>query len=155
MTVNINNEWTMEFPEGFRVLTDEERQSMNFIENGPGVCLSDPDCHITISISWKKTGLLAALADPKDAIKTMEAKISRPMQQFGYRRGGFFERQIGGKSFSGFQYSYTAQNTDMTGESLIGKSGKVFYYLHFYARSEMPESTEVWKNILDSANWLR
>ena len=115
MTININNEWTMEFPEGFRVLTDEERRSMNFIENGPGVCLSDPDRHIKVSISWKKTRLLAALADPKDAVKTMEAKISRPMQQFGYKQDGFFERPVGGKSFSGSRYSYTAQGIGMTG----------------------------------------
>ena len=145
----------MEFPEGIRVLSDEERRGMNFIENGPGVCLSDPDRHIKISISWKKAGLLAVLADPKDAVKTMEARIGSPMQQFGYKQEGFFERPVGGKMFSGFRYSYTVQDTGMTGESLIGKNGKVFYYLHFYARSEMPESIEIWKDILDSAIWLK
>ena len=154
MEVNINNEWTLQFPDGFHVMDEEERRGLNFIEKGPGECLKDPDRHIIVSISWKKAGLFTALADPADAIKAMETKVSKTMQPYGYKPDGFSERSSGGRSFSGFRYTYSVQGTGMTGESCIGKNGKVFYYLHCYYRTAMPESSDVWKGILDSAKWL-
>ena len=41
-----------------------------------------------------------------------------------------------------------------TGETIVVKHNKVFYYLNFYARTELLEdSLEIWANMLAAVRW--
>ncbi len=47
----------------------------------PGVCLSDPEGHITVTVGWKRAGGLAALVlSFKDGAKNLEAKLKKSMK---------------------------------------------------------------------------
>lgn len=156
MEVILNDALKLICPEGFHTMTEEERSHLVFAEEGPGDCLSDPERHIIITLSWRKVGgLLAALAGMRDAARTMESRVAGSMKGFGYHLEGFVQHQIGGKTFHGFRYTYTAQGVEMRGESCIGKNGGAIYYLHFYARAASQDSDGVWNSILTSAEWLK
>ena len=156
MEIMLNNALKLTCPQGFHVMTEEERSHLTFAENGPSDCLSDPERHMIITLSWRKVGgLLAALASMGDAARTMETRVAAAMKGFGYRLEGFVRHQVGGKTFHGFRYNYTAQGVEMRGESCIGKNGGVVYYLHFYARAASQSSDGVWDAILASAEWVK
>ena len=54
MRISIDNKLYMDCPEGFRQLTEEELQKMNLIAGGKGLCISDSERHIVISVTWTK-----------------------------------------------------------------------------------------------------
>ena len=59
--VLLNNSLKLPCPEGFHVMDDEERSELNIMGNGPGVCLSNPERHIIVSIGWQQVGGLTSL----------------------------------------------------------------------------------------------
>lgn len=154
MNTVINHEMNVILPEGFHTLSDEEKKNFKMIEEGDGSIFSDPQRHIVLSIAYRKAGLFTGLADPKDAIKAMEKKVAAPMQSFGYVLDGFTERKIGGEDTYGFCYHYTAQDTAMSGESMILKRNRTFWYIHCYYRTALAEeSRKVLAEILDSVSF--
>ena len=154
MEITVNNECRLELPQGFRVLTEEERNKLSFAKDGEGICLHDEQRHILISIGYKKVGLLSFLVKPKDVVKTFEKSIAKAMKSFGYKLEEFKEKQVGNKCFEGFRYAYSTQGVDMAGESLIGKSNTTFYYMHVYVRATMLDNFDVWNETLDGVVWL-
>ena len=50
MKTSLEDKLFLEYPEGFRELNIDERKGMTFAEDGPCLCLSDPEKHILISI---------------------------------------------------------------------------------------------------------
>ena len=155
-SVTLNDRLKLTFPEGFQVMDKAKREKLHFLEEGPGQALSDPDRHIIVTVSWKKSAFSALLLSAADAARSMESKIRKPMQAYGYRSGGFASRTVGGEKAEGFSYAYDAGGAGMVGESLVLKHGKVFYYLHIYAREALKdESMEVWNGILSSAVWTK
>lgn len=154
-TAQLNGVLSLTYPDGFHVMTAEEMTGYQFYSDAPGWCISDPDRHVMLSVSWKKTaGILAMMVKPKDVAVNMEQQISRAMGQYDYHSAGFLSRKPGGKEAEGFRYTYRVGETDMTGESYCVKNKSTFYYLHFYYRTAMAEeSLKVVEEILDSASW--
>ena len=150
----INNELNITLPEGFHEMDEAEKGKMNFYNEEPGCCFSDPDRHMVLSVSWKKNLLGSILIGTKEVAANMEKSIRKPMAQFGYSLQGYVTEDIGGAAAEGFRYSYTAEGIEMTGESLSAKKGRTFYYIHCYMRTELlDESTEVLKEILKDCEW--
>lgn len=139
-------------PDGFHVMTEEERHGMTLLEDGPWVGLSDPDRHILVTMGWKQVNKLAAkMLSGRNLAENMEKQVRRAMAALGYQPDGFRERQIAGTSAHGFGYEYTAQQIDMSAESYVLKMDATLYYFHFYARSERKEeSLVVWNSLLES-----
>lgn len=153
-TYTLNNEMNISIPEGFRQMSAEERSRLNFIKDGEGECFTDTERHMILSIAWKKAGFAGLLVNTKEAAESMEKQTAGPMAPYGYKNEGFFSRDIGGNESRGFCYSYEAQGTAMSGESMIVKNGKTFYYLHAYMRTALKEESEaVVKEILDGISW--
>ena len=147
----------MNVPEGFRILSAEERSGMQILENGEGEILQDPDRHIMISAAWKKHGrLVGLLAGTKDAVCAMEKKIAAAMKPYGYECTGFLQEEIGGETAEAFRYRYTAEDTDMSAESLIVVHDGIHYYVHCYYRTAAEdESPALFRKILREVNWIR
>ena len=155
ISVLLNNEMEFNYPESFHVMSDEELAGVGFSDIPPALCITDPDLHMVITTAWVQiNGLLSKLVGTEKLAKKMEARTSAPMKPFGYRRGGFLNRSVGGNKGSGFTFSYTAQDTNMNGESIVVKVGNVFYYLHRYCRADFePQSAAVWEDILNAVRW--
>ena len=155
-TLTLNSELTLAFPDGFHVLDAEERSRIRFAEEGAGICLSDPDRHIFVSVAWKEVnGFSALILNNHDLAKHMERSVKKSMRQFGYMTGGKIRRIVGGKESEGFCYTYTAQQIRMFGESLVLRRGKTIYYFHFYVRESLKEeSLPLWDSLLAAAEWV-
>ena len=124
----LNNELTLTYPSGFHVMGKEELEKHQYFGEPPAWSISDPERHMMISIAWKKTnGFVAKLLNTRDIVQKMEAGIRTPMQQFGYQLEGFLSLEAGGKNADGYRYSYTVQETGMTGESLCIKNKNTFF----------------------------
>ena len=50
--INLNNTLELSYPEGFHVLTPEERSELNFIKEGNGDLIRDEEKHVLISAAW-------------------------------------------------------------------------------------------------------
>lgn len=148
----LNNSLKLPCPDGFHVMDEEEKSQLNIMRDGPGVCLSDPERHMMVSIGWQQVGgLTSMLLKSGDIVKNSEKAVSKSMQSYGYQREGFLQRSIAGNQAEGFAYTYEAQGVPMYGQSCAMKVGKVFYYFHCYARQALrEESLKVWEEILDS-----
>ena len=155
-TITLNNHFRLSYPDGFHVMDEKEREKLNFLLEGPGEVLTDPERHIMISIGWKVPGgLTSMLVSVKDAAKSMEARVRKPMRSYGYQANGFVTKTVGGENAEGFCYEYEAQGTGMYAESYVLKHKRVFYYLHFYARRKLKdENLGIWAAMLSSAIWI-
>lgn len=154
--VVLNEELTLAFPEGFETMAPEKEASLKMVgERGKGEAVEDTERHIVASCAFKEVGTLSALLlNSKDLVKSAAKKILEAMKDFGCESEGFFTENVGGKKMEGVRYHYTAQDTAMTAETLVMKKGKVFYYLHFYYRTELREdSRKVIAEILKTAKW--
>ncbi len=143
----------LSIPEGFYEMDEDELSRMNFLNNGPCACLSDPERHMLITLGLKQTGRIAsALLSTKDIGRNMGKYISRWMKPYAYRKGDDLEREIAGLPSFGLSYHYEVQDVKMYGESYAVKAGKNIYYLNLYAREDLKEdSIALWSRILSSA----
>ena len=145
------NELGMTYPDSFHEMSEEEKAGLNFYKDSPGVCLADPEHHIIVTVGWMKSGITAMMINEKEAARTAEKKVSKPMAAHGYHLEGFSDAVIGEVKASGYRYHYCIQDTEMTGETLVVKYKKVFYYLNFYARTGLlEESIKIWQTMLDT-----
>ena len=154
-TTQLNNELNLTYPDGFKVMTPEDLKQYKFFEEAPGFCINDADRHIIISVSWRQSNpFVAMLVSSADIAKNMEAKIRKPMGQYGYTLEGFMSREVGGKTADGYRYAYEVKGIGMVGESLSLKSGGNFYYIHSYFRQELREpSLQVLDKVFTSVTW--
>ena len=153
--MQLNQELEILIPEGFRVLSDEERAQMNFLVDGEGVCLKDEEKHMLISIGWKKVnGFSALLLSAKDIAGDMEKRFRKALETYDYDLEGFLERNVGDRKAEGLRYTYQSQQKDMASESFALKRGETFYYFHVYLRQEeREERLPLWEEFLASAVW--
>ncbi|MCR4962812.1 MAG: hypothetical protein K6B40_02890 [Firmicutes bacterium] len=141
----------LSYPEGFHEMSREEKAGLAFYNGESGVCLSDPEAHILVTIGCKESRL-AFLLQARDAAKKAEEHIRKPMQAYQYRLEEFSDHRVGGEKACGYRYRYTVQDIPMTGETVVVKHKKAFYYLNFYARTEsLTDSIKKWQAMLDAA----
>ena len=140
-------------PEGFHEMDEAEWSKLRLLADGEGAGLSDPERHMIVTVGYKRAGSLAsALLNTKDLARNMEKQICRSMASLGCRSEGVKPRSIGGRDAWGVRYSYTVQDTGMTGESYVLKDGREIWYLHVYMRTALlADSEPVWETMLDSA----
>ena len=149
--VTLDDRMTILCPEGFHVMTEEERSKMSMLEEGTWVGLSDPGRHILVTIGWKAVKGLGFMLKGKGLAENMEKQIRQGMSPFGYQPEGFRERLIAEIPAFGFGYGYVAREIEMVAESYVLKIDKTLYYFHFYARKTLKnESLSVWNEMLDS-----
>lgn len=145
----------LNYPDGFKVMTEKDLKQYNYFDEAPGFCIHDQDRHIMISISWRQANpFVAMLASSADIAKNMEAKIRKPMNKYGYKLEGFMTRTVSGKTADGYRYTYAVKGIGMIGESLSLKNGSNFYYIHSYIRQELrEESLKVLGEIFGNVSW--
>ena len=153
--MKLNEELEINYiPEGFHVMDSEELSSLKAYGGQPNWCIKDPERHIIITVSWKKSGFAALLTSSGEVARSMEKHISKASEPFGYELQGFITRNLGEKTTDGFCYTYTAQGIPMTTETHSLKNKKMFYYINIYMRTELlSESETTTASILESCHW--
>ena len=152
----LNNELELTVPEGFHEMDAAERAKLTFAGGEPGLCITDPDRHMIVTVGWRPLGTFAAmLVDAKSAAKTSEKQIGKLMKEYGYRTLGFSGRDLGGMTGEGFRFSYDVQDIGMLGESIFVKNGKTLYGFNLYCRRALEkENAPVLKELLSSVRWV-
>ena len=150
----LNNDLLLPCPEGFRLMEDAERDSLQMIEKGPGIVLSDPARHMMISVGWKQpNGLALLLLSDGDLVKKTEQTVRKAMQPCGYRAEGPTRHlnRVAGLTMNGFRYGYTAQGVEMSAETCILRRKKTLYFFHCYVRAaQRDEGFALWESVLGS-----
>ena len=146
----LNQEFLLLFPEGFTVLSEEEREKLNFLREGEGICLSDPERHIMASLAWQAAGFAALLLSPKDLAGNAEKYVRKAMENANYRKLAVEDLALAGDKGAAYTYLYEANDTKMYGKSAVLKKGSTIYYLHFYAHEGDGESRGLIDQILAS-----
>ncbi|MBR2539242.1 MAG: hypothetical protein IKE85_00235 [Mogibacterium sp.] len=151
MRISIDNKLYMDCPEGFRKLTDEELQKMNLIANGKGLCISDSERHIVITVTWTQVNALSGwLMGTREVSGSMERQIRKKMKNFSYEWVDNLKRTIDGQVARGFNYEYLVNGIHMIGQSLVVKMEENVFYIHFYGRKvRREESLRIFNEILD------
>ena len=153
--VVLNNELNLNLPDGFRVLSEEERKAMPVIDEPPAWCARSEERHLVIVAYWKKIGGLSALLiNEKDIIRHVEQAVSKPMAQYGYHLENWESILIGDRKAQGICYSYQVEGIGMTADSFVVKSRRTLYYLHAYSRSVLHEENRIlWSDLFLRARW--
>lgn len=153
-TVIFNDELKVGYPEGFHVMDEEELKEISILENGPLICLKDPDRHMIVTVACKKVGGFASFVlNQKDIAKKMEGFVGSAQKEYGYRLCDFIMRNAGDRLADGFCYNYEAEGMEMYAEALTLKRGKKIFYFYLYAREELrKKSIQVWEEILASVS---
>lgn len=151
MRISIENKLYMDCPEGFRQLSEEELQKMNMIARGKGLCISDSERHIVISVAWTQVNPLSSwLLGTRETAGSMARHIGKSMKPFSYYWLNNVKREIDGQVARGLDYEYVVQGINMTGESLVVKVEENLFYFHMYGRKvRRDESLAVFNEILD------
>ena len=65
------DELKISYPSSFRILSEEEKKSLDFLEKAETFCIKDEDRHIIIVFAYKKAGILSGFVKTEEAIKSM------------------------------------------------------------------------------------
>ena len=149
--LNWNDEFFMELPEGFVLMSEEDLKAAGLKTGGNILGARNQARHLLISGGWKNAGLLRMLLNEKDAEENSEREILKAMKPYGGTLSERLRREIGGLNAEGFSYGYTAQDIPMTAEMYVIKSGSTFCYFYGYYRTEgKAEGHALWNEMLDS-----
>ena len=148
MELILNDELQLQYPDGFHILSDEERSKLNILEDGEWVGLSEPDLHILVTLACKKVnGLASMMLSEQDLVRKMEKQVSKSMRPFGFRKRGDKRCLIGGRKACGFGYEYTSQDIDMYAESYLIKKR-----IRFTTSTFIQE--KLWRRIACLSGWI-
>ena len=137
----ISGVMTLHYPDSFHEMSRQELADAQFLNDEKGMCISDPDSHILISVGYQQiNGFSALMLSGKDIAVKDEKIIGRRIRDLGYQREGFLRRKASGKTAEGFGYTYDKNGIRMYGEYLIIKNGRTLCYLYLYTRNELKEN---------------
>lgn len=123
--ISLNGKLQLLLPDGFRVMDEEEKARLDLISEGELAAFSGPERHITGTAGWRDIGAVTALlVSAGDAASVSERQVTTAMSGYGYTCSGYCDRKIAGKKAKGFDYSYVASDTAMSGETIVMKDGR-------------------------------
>lgn len=152
MRVSIENVLYIDCPEGFHVLSEEERAGMNIAPGGKALCMTDPVKQIFVTVEWKQVNWLGSMfLGKREASWNMYRQIEKRLRQFSFNKVNDIKRDIDGQQARGMDYEYVAKGVHMYSESLVVSYYEDLYYFHMYARKvRKDESLKIFNEILDS-----
>ena len=154
-STRIDDVMILSYPVSFLEMTEREMAEKQFLNDGKGLCISDPDSHILVSVGYQQVnGFAAMMLSGKDIITRDEKIIAKRMESLGYCREGFVKKDVSGKKADGMCYTYKKDDVVMYAESLVIKNGRTLCYLHYYTRNELKENNvRIWESILSRIQW--
>ncbi len=144
--VKVNGALTFDCPDGFHIMDAAELEKVYLDKNPERSGIWDKDRHLMVCVFYHKANaLLSKFVSEKSVCANIGSQLSKRMP--GYRGGGELEGELAGLRYSGFNYSYTAGETQQEASVRVIKHKSVTYTVYTYARSPMTEDD---KAALDS-----
>ena len=134
----INDTFTLEIPERFEVLSEEDLRGMYRNAGDPfqwGV--RDTENHVIIVALWKKyPALLSWTLDLKAIVKKNEQLTGQAHAEHGYRFLEFFSMQAGDEKAEGYRFTYEKEGATQACSNFLIKEGRTIYAFICVGREE-------------------
>lgn len=146
--VILNNELTLQYPDGFHVL-DEDEMSRIFPVNTPNRwAIMDLDRHLIICVQWQKSSaILARFSSTKDHAKRVVAKARAAYREKECEIGDPYQTSVCGQEAWGVSFSYEVDGVKQLGKVILfkrlSKKTHTTYTVYYYTREESAEENEV------------
>ena len=152
----INDTFTLQIPDSFEVLTEDDLRSMYRNVGDPfGWGVRDTENHLIIMAIWKKyPALLSWSLDLKAIVKKNEQMTGQAHAAHGYRFLEFFSMQAGDEQAEGYRFCYDkAEITNVCNNFLI-KDGRTIYAFMCVGRKEnMDADRETFRRIMETLEY--
>ena len=147
----INDTFTLEIPERFEVLSEEDLRGMYRNAGDPfqwGV--RDTENHVIIVALWKKyPALLSWTLDLKAIVKKNEQLTGQAHAEHGYRFLEFFSMQAGDEKAEGYRFTYEKEGVTQACSNFLIRDGRTIYAFICVGREEnMDADRETIKQIM-------
>ena len=151
----IDGEWlSVTVPQGFQAIPQGELESLMGFKYDYMWGMRNADRHMVAAVTWKDSnGVLTKLASEKSLAKRVDETNAKRYRKHGYRRNGFFAREVAGASAQaqGVRFSYDVEGVAHEGEALVFKRGTRCYTLYYYTRSDAAaENRPIYEEIASS-----
>ena len=142
--VVLNDQLHLAYPDGFRLMDDEElaRLFTDQVPNSWGIW--DTDRHIVVSVLWNESNaLLSKLVSNKDLAKRIRKHLSKAYANSGFRADGVVKTEVCGTEACGFDFDYQVEGIDQVGKIMVFKHVEARTCccdtIYYYARKEQAE----------------
>ena len=147
----INDTFTLEIPDRFEVLSEEDLRGMYRNAGDPfqwGV--RDTENHVIIVALWKKyPALLSWTLDLKAIVKKNEQLTGQAHAEHGYRFLEFFSMQAGDEKAEGYRFTYEKEGATQACSNFLIRDGRTIYAFICVGREEnMDADRETIKQIM-------
>ena len=152
----INEVFTLQIPEGFEVLTEEDLRKMYRNVGDPfqwGV--RDTENHVIITALWKQyPALLSWTLDLKAIVKKNEQLTGKVHAEHGYRFLEFFSTQCGDEKAEGYRFCYDREGMTLVCSNYLIRDGRTIYAFMCVGRKEnMDADRETFSRIMESLEY--
>ena len=134
----INDTFTLEIPDRFEVLSEEDLRGMYRNAGDPfqwGV--RDTENHVIIVALWKKyPALLSWTLDLKAIVKKNEQLTGQAHAEHGYRFLEFFSMQAGDEKAEGYRFTYEKEGVTQACSNFLIRDGRTIYAFICVGREE-------------------
>jgi len=152
----INETFTLQIPDGFEVLTEEDLGKMyRNIGDSFGWGVRDTENHVIITVLWKQyPALLSRMLDLKAIVKKNEQLTGKAHAAHGYRFLEFFSMQAGDEKAEGYRFSYDKEGMTQVCSNYLIKDGRTIYAFMCVGREEnMDADKETFRRIMETLEY--
>ena len=134
----INDTFTLEIPDRFEVLSEEDLRGMYRNAGDPFQWgMRDTENHVIIVALWKKyPALLSWTLDLKAIVKKNEQLTGQAHAEHGYRFLEFFSMQAGDEKAEGYRFTYEKEGATQACSNFLIKDGRTIYAFICVGREE-------------------
>ncbi len=152
----INETFTLQIPDGFEVLTEEDLRKMHRNVGDPfrwGV--RDTENHVIMTALWKAyPALLSWTLDLNAIVKKNEQLTGKVHAAHGYRLLEFFTLQAGDEEAKGYRFCYDNEGTTQVCSNCLIKEGRTIYAFMFVGRKEnMDADSATFRRIMETLEY--
>lgn len=153
---NINEAFTLQIPDGFEVLTEDDLRKMYRNVGDPfrwGI--RDTENHVIITALWKQyPALLSWMLDLKAIVKKNEQLTGKAHAAHGYRFLEFFSMQAGDEKAEGYRFFYDKEGITQACSNCLIKDGRTVYAFICVGREEnMDTDRETFSRIMETLEY--
>ena len=152
----VNDTFTLQIPDGFEVLTEEDLRGMYKNAGDPFMWgVRDKENHVIITAIWKQyPALLAWTLDLKAIVKKNEQMTGKLHAAHGYRFLEFFSMQAGEEKAEGYRFAYVSEGITNVSNIFLIKDGRTIYAFICAGREEnMDANREMFSRIMSTLEY--
>ena len=152
----INDTYTLQIPDHFKVLTEEDLRGMYKNVGDPFMWgVRDEETHQIIVALWKQYPLLLTWAlDLKSIVRKNEQMTGKAHAEHGYRLLEFFSLKAGEEKAEGYRFAYDKEGITQVANVFLLKDGRMIYAFMCVGREEnMEPDREEFRRIMETLEY--